>query len=283
MLINTILYVQPIFAPDEMRLERNVNSIKSFGEYLKSNGTDGFNMSITLGGWASKDEYWDKIVEACHLYISPQLTPSRFDKNYGKAHVVNNLVAASLNQNGNIEAILTADSDILFPLETQHMFLRLSIAAEQSIKTKKQNWGMIALNQLGQCCHWKCCYDNQMKYIATIKNQQFPELLVWPTNPSGIAGGCLFLNKEYWWDKLGGYPNKSLYGPDDALTLAYCPHYGYSWQLADTIGIIHPQENDEEYAQWKVKVCQRAAHNPGEKLEDLIKEADEFWNKREQK
>lgn len=280
MTIKTILFALPIFAPDQMRLERNINSIQSVGQYLKENGADGFNISLILGGWAKTDELWNKIVEACHQHISPQLNPIRFDKNYGKAHVVNSLVGHSIQQNNQINAILTADSDILFPVETQHMFMRLAVAAEQSVATKKQNWGLIALNQLGQCCHWKVCYENQIKYITTVKNQQFPELVVWPTTPSGIAGGCLFLNREYW-DKVGGYKKLGVYCGDDALMLGYCQPLGFSWQMVDTIGIVHPQENDEEYAKWKVRVCQRdTASGIKSDISAQVAEAEAFWKDR---
>lgn len=278
-MIKNILFAQPIFAPDQMRLERNINSLQSLGRYLKENGTDAMNLSIIIGGWAATDELWAKMVDACHEHLNPQLNPVRFDKNYGKAHVMNSLVNHSLQQNPNINAIISADSDILFPMETPHMFVRMAIAAEQMVTIKKQNWGLIGFNQLGHGCHFKSCWDNQVKYIATIKNQQFPELVVWPSTTSGIAGGCLFINVDLW-KSVGGYVNKSVYGPDDAYMLHFCGVRGFSWQVADTIGIVHPPEDDQKYAEWKVRVCQRVAHNPGEDFNALVNEAETFWKER---
>jgi hypothetical protein len=278
-MIKHILFAQPVFAPDQMRLERNINSLQSLGQYLKENGTDSINMSVVLGGWAKTDELWNEIVKACHEHISPQMTPVRFDKNYGKAHVLNSLVNHALQQQPTISAIISADSDILFPLETPHMFLRMAIVAEQMVGIKKKNWGLIGFNQLGHGCHFKSCWDNQAKYIATIKNQQFPELIVWPSIPSGIAGGCLFLNADLW-KQVGGYKNKSVYGPDDAYMLHFCDALGYSYQVADTIGIVHPPENDQQYQEWKVRVCQRVARNPNEDFNALVNEAEDFWKDR---
>lgn len=280
MTIKNIIYAQPIFVPDEKRLERNINSVKSFGEYLKNNGADGLSLSITFGGWAKTDDLWNKIVDAIKTYINPNIQPIRMDKNYGKAHVVNNLVNSALQQNPKIEAILTADSDILFPLETTNMFARLIIAAQQVTVAKRQDWGLISLNQMGQNCHWKSCYDNQIKYMVTVYNQQYPELIVWPTVPSGIAGGCLFINKKYW-VAVGGYKVFGVYAGDDAVLLSSCYHYGYSWQMSDTIAIIHPEESDAEYAAWKVKVCGRdTATGVKTDISSQIKESEDFWNNR---
>lgn len=279
-MIRHILFAQPIFAPDQMRLERNINSIESLGQYLKENGTDNMNLSIVIGGWAKTDELWEQMVTACKTHLNPQFTPVRFDKNYGKAHVLNGLINHALQQQPTINAIISADSDILFPLETPNMFLRMAIAAEQMVNMKKQNWGMIAFNQLGQGCHFKSCWTNQAKYIATIKNQQFPELIVWPSTPNGIAGGCLFINAAFW-KLVGGYKKLGVYAGDDAVLLLQCGQTGFSYQVADTIGIVHPPEHDEEYAKWKVRVCQRdTATGIKNDITSQIQEADDFWKER---
>lgn len=279
-MIRHILFAQPIFAPDQMRLERNINSLQSLGQYLKENNTDGLNISLVIGGWAKTDELWNAVVSAAKEYINPNIQPVRFDKNYGKAHVLNTLVGHALQQQPTINAIISADSDILFPLETPNMFIRMVIAAEQMVQIKKQNWGLIGFNQLGHGCHFTTCWENQVKYIATVKNQQFPELIVWPNIASGIAGGCLFLNADLW-KKVGGYKMLGVYAGDDAYMLALCGQLGFSYQVADTIGIVHPPEHDEEYAKWKVKVCQRdTATGIKNDISSQIIESEDFWNKR---
>lgn len=281
MAIKNILLIQPVFAPDERQAERNKNSIKSLGEYLKTHGTDGINLSIIMGGWAKTDELWNDIVQNGKKYFNDSFAPIRFDKNYGKAYVVNNLYRTVITQNNNIQALISADSDIIFPLDTPHLFTRLSVASEQMVKVKKQPWGLIGLNQLQHGCHFKSCYENQVEYKINIRDKDYSEKIVWPSIPSGIAGGCLFINREYW-DKVGGYDQNraKIYGPDDAFLLSYCGNTGYSWQMSDSIGIIHPFDNDQQYAEWKVRVCQRVARNPQEKYEDTLNEAETFWKNR---
>ena len=281
MAIKNILIIQPIFAPDVSQTLRNVNSIKSLGTYLKSQGTDGFNVMIVMGGWANSEDLWQIVVNEGKTQFGPNFNPVRFDKNYGKAYVVNNLYKGVLSQNAPVDVLMSVDSDIIFPLETEHIFTRLVIAAEKMVEVKKLPWGLISLNQFDQGCHWKCCYENQVEYDVTIREKAYNEKIVWPSAPSGIAGGCLFINRQYW-DKVGGYSldRSKVYGPDDAFLLLFCQPNGFSWQMSDSIGIIHPLDTNKEYSDWKVKTCQRVAHNPYEKHEDTIKESEEFWNKK---
>lgn len=282
-MIKNIIFVQPVFAPDQMRLERNINSIKSFGQYVRVNGTDGYNVSVVIGGWAKTDELWNKIVEAGKEALGTSFNPIRFDKNYGKAATVNKLVAVANENAIAYEALLTSDSDILFPLETKHMFNRLVVAAIRSEAAKGRIWGLIALNQLGNGCHWKVCYENGFDYAIQAGPDSFKEKVVWPSRPSGIAGGCLFLNRKMW-DAVGGYRVMGVYAGDDAYLLVDCAVRGFSYQLMDTVSIVHPPENDEVYAQWKVRVCQRdSMTGPKANIDGIIKETDEFWNSREKK
>jgi len=276
-MIKTILYTQPVFAPDQMRTDRNVNSIKSFGEYLKVNGNDRFGLTIVIGGWASNDSLWQQIVSAGIDAFGNSFIPIRFDRNYGKAFVVNKLVAIAAENGTSFDAILTADSDILFPLNTEHMFARLAVLAEKVESQKFMPFGMVSLNQLGSGCHWKVCYENSIEYELKIDTQVYKEKIVWPNNPSGIAGGCLFIGRRMW-ENCKGYRILGLYAGDDAFLLVDCQRIGFSYQMSASIAIVHPPEHDEEYAKWKVKVCQRDSMT-GVKtnLDPIIKEADEFW------
>jgi hypothetical protein len=277
-MIKHILYVQPIFAPDQRRCDRNTNSIKSMGDYIKINGTDGIQVTVVFGGWAKTPELWDKIKSEILHAFGPSINAIVFDKNYGKAMVVNKLVEMAKQQNVGYHAILTADSDILFPLENHHMFGRLAYAAIQLENIKKKPFGMMALNQSGECCHWKCCYENSTEYSVTTGNQTIVEKIVWPTNPSGIAGGCLFISRKVW-EVLRGYQCSGLYAGDDAFLLLYTFQAGFSHQMIDTITIVHPPENDAEWSAFKVKVCQRdSLTGPKSNIDHLIKEMDEFWD-----
>lgn len=272
-----ILYVQPIFAPDRMRLERNKNSIISFGNYIKANGTDGIQLSIVLGGWVKDDIFWAEIVECVKNNIAKTVEPIRFDRNYGKAVVVNKLVEIANQNNTPYENILTCDSDILFLPEVKFLFGRLVTAVQNLENVKKRPFGLISLNQKGAQCHWQVCYENAFKYIINTPAGQIEENFVWPTQPSGIAGGCLFLSRKLW-ENVGGYRVLGLYAGDDAYMLVDCAQRGFSYQMADTLSIVHPPEDDEKYAEWKRLVCHRDSHTGIKKnLDQFIKEADAFW------
>jgi hypothetical protein len=279
-MIKNILYAQPVFAPDQARTDRNVNSIKSFGQYLKVNGQDGFRITIAIGGWAKDDSLWEQIVAACKEAFGSTFMPFRFDKNYGKASVVNKLVAIAAENGTPFEAMLTADSDILYPLETTNMFVRLVASSIRLEARRGIPFGMTALNQLGSGCHWKVCYENVADYSITLGKTTYKEKIVWPNRPSGIAGGCLFISRKFW-DSVGGYRVMGVYAGDDAWLLVDCYQKGFSYQMSDSIAIVHPPENDEEYAKWKVKVCQRdSLSGPKSNIDAQISEADGFWGSR---
>lgn len=282
MTIQTVLLIQPIFAPSTEQAQRNINSINSLGEYLKKNGTDGINLIVVMGGWAANDDLWNLIVTSGKQALGDTFNPIRFDRNYGKAMVVNNLYKHVISQNNNIQiqALFTMDSDIIIPINKPHLLVRLAVAADKMQEVKKQPWGLIGLNQLEHGCHFKSCYDNQAEYSVSIAGQVFNEKIVWPSIPSGIAGGCLFVNVDYW-NKVGGYDVLGTYAGDDAYLLAKTQQLGYTWQMSDTIGIIHPFDNDKAYSEWKVKTCQRET-STGIKndISSQIQEAENFWKNR---
>jgi len=265
----SITYVQPIFAPDERRLERNLNSLCSFGDYSKT--FPGVNQ-VLLGGWSPNEEYWGRIratIGEKFRHVPHKII--KFDRNYGKAVVVNELSKQIDPRN---KFMLTADSDILFTQDTPNMFARLVHAVSTMTIAKKREVGMIGLNQLGQNCHLPNCYENQHTYNSP--HFAGTEKIVWPNGGGGIAGGCLLFNLAAW-RKIGGYRVMGCYAGDDAYSLIDLLNAGYSIQLADTIGIIHPQENDEEYAKWKVMVCQRDSGSARPNIDAQIAEAEEFW------
>ena len=169
-----ILYVQPIFVPDEKRLERNINSIRSFSQYIKTHGTDGNNLSIVLGGWARTEELWNKILLVIKECFGENYEPIRFEKNYGKAVVVNKLVEISktIDNVKNFEYLLTADSDILYTTDVKYMFGRLITMVKNVNTSKHKPFGMIALNQMGEGCHWKVCNENQLTYTIQINGPE---------------------------------------------------------------------------------------------------------------
>lgn len=266
------IFIQPIFAPDEKRFERNWESLNSFFKYCEVNKYD---VKFAIGGWC-KDEYWDKFTNLVNnSYLKNKITLLRFEKNYGKAVIVNTLHRKVKEKNIDHKYILTCDSDILFPEDTTNLISRLEQVAMKSPEFTKKPFGMASLKQLGANCHWDVCYQNKYSYKNIFGND---ELVVYPTNPSGIAGGCLFISKECW-EKVGGYRQLGVYAGDDAYFLLDTARFGFSYQMTDTIGIIHPTENDEEYAKWKNKVCSRDSFGVShrENIDSIVNEAEEFW------
>lgn len=270
----SIVYLQPIFAPDKSRLQRNLDSIKSFANYCTKNPYP--NLKIVLGGWA-QEEYWPEIQIAVRDSIGPGIKIKKFDKNYGKATVVNTLHESIANETHDF--ILTADSDIIFDETQPNLFERLVEVSQESAKNRKIPFGLISLNQLAQNCHLpNCVYQNRQKYSGKYGEEEF----VWPSGNGGIAGGCLFISSKCWKD-VGGYRVMGVYAGDDAYFLIDTIQKGYSIQMFETGKIIHPHDHDQEYAQWKVKVCQRDSGITKQDINIQIDEANSFWDTKYEK
>ena len=271
----SILLCQPIFAPNDNVAERDINSLISLGKYLKENNIK--NVDVCLGGWALNAELWENIISTIKEYFG-KIDVLRFSDNVGKAVVVNTLVKKYCKPHH--QYIISVDSDILFSMDNKQIFNRLINMAEKTEQVKNKKFGLIGLQQLGHGCHLPMCYENEHNYTTTNNGETFTEKFVWHSSPSGIAGGCLFISRKAW-DDVGGYRIMGVYVGDDAYFLIDVRNKGYSWQMSDSIPIIHPPENDIEYAKWKVKVCQR--DGAGVVLGDIsnqIKEATKFWEDR---
>ncbi len=267
---NTI-FIQPIFVPDKKRFERNLESLQSFSKYILKNN---LKIPCVFGGWG-KDEYLDKIINFCNSTNFPDMVGVfKYGKNYGKATVVNNLHKVIKSKNIKYEFILSADSDIIFELEENDLIARLEEYANKSQSLRGKPFGMVALNQKAQGCHLDMIYANEIKYKSKSGNE---EKVVYPNGKGGIAGGCVFVSKKAWED-VNGYRVMGVYAGDDAYLLIDLCDKGYTIQMIDSISIIHPHDHDQEYAKWKVKVCQRDSGGPNKlNIESQINEADEFW------
>jgi len=265
-------YVTPIFAPNKAKLEENINSITSFSTYINHYNYD---VSIIIGGWAINDIYWNEIESLVKKSFKNNII-FRFDKNYGKAYVINYLISNYLNKY-NPSYFLTADSDILFPIETEYLFDRLHEIPKQSEKHFNKPFGVVALNQLQQNCHLKhLIYANKFEYINKYNNK---EEMVYPTKPGGIAGGSLFTSLEAW-NRIGGYRILNVYGGNDAYYLIDINLKGYTYQMSDSIAIIHPFGTDKKYAEWKVDMNRNHLSRTiltFEELKERTKIADNFW------
>jgi hypothetical protein len=239
------VFIQPIFVPDQKRFERNIDSIKSFLNYCEKNNV---KIDCIFGGWG-KDEYMNEIIDLLSRKDLPinVISINKFGKNYGKAVVVNTLHKKLEEKQIDYEFILTCDSDIVFKEDTPNIIQRLEKSAEELEKERKMPFGIISLNQEGNCCHWLDKFENTLELSESFK---------YPNSPSGIAGGCLFISKKAW-EKVGGYRVMGVYAGDDAYLLIDLGKNGFSMQVSTSISIIHPHDDDLEYQKWKTKVCQR--------------------------
>lgn len=230
------------------------------------------DVNIHLGGWSAKPEYWEEIKQTISDYMGSGFPFKKFDHNYGKGTIVNELYKSKKK---NYDYLLTADSDIIFDANHPNLLERCIEAANESEKVKKKPFGILSLNQLGQNCHLPhCVYQNRHKY----KGQYGDEEIVWPTGSGGIAGGCLFTNTKCW-EAVGGYRLMGVYVGDDAYYLIDAMQKGYTIQMFESGPIVHPLDNDPEYAKWKVKVCQRDSGGRKTNINTQIKEAEEFWKR----
>lgn len=284
-LFDNILCVFPIFAPSESQLKRNLASVKSLVEFLKVRpdyltGERGAKLQIVFGGYAYKNEYWDTIQEV----ISSGITSAkcfRFDKNYGKARVVNKLVATFLKNKASNQYIFTTDSDMIFLPNQQNTFERLLVMGQIVQKEQQKPFGFISLNQQEENCHWRNKFDRVHQY--KIKNELFEhnEMFSWPSNASGIAGGALFISCSAW-EKIKGYRTfNAQYSGDDAYLILDTAQAGFSFAMSDSIAMIHPvTEGDAEYVEWKKEQIKTAfeVKNDERYKSFLLKDA-EFWDK----
>jgi len=264
----SIIYIQPIFAPDEKRLNRNLDSIVSLANYLKKYPFA--ELEVILGGWA-REEYWSQIRETINDHLGRETIVKKFDKNCGKAVIVNTIYKGLTKK---YDYLLTADSDIIFLENQPHMFERLVEVSHKSSALRKRKFGMIALNQQGQNCHLQDhVYKNRKKYQGKFGEEE----IVWPNGHGGIAGGCLFTTTGCW-ESTGGYRVMGVYAGDDAYYLIDAVSKGFSIQMFESLAIRHPLDDDPEYNKWKHKTCQRESGHRKINIDQQINEADEFWN-----
>ena len=270
-----ILFVQPIFAPDELRLEQNKKSIISIGNYLKKYPCE---INFIFGGWAYNNNLWTSITNTINESIPGKYIKEikRFDKNYGKAYVVNNLYNSKKKLNFNY--FLTCDSDIIFSLDCPNIFQRLIDVAKKSQNHTNKQFGFVSLDQRQGCCHLHKLFD--VKYQITNRYSQ-KETLSFSKKGNGIAGGCLFINRKLW-EQVGGYKVLGVYAGEDGALLRDAYKNNYSYQVSNDIFIIHPHSNDKEYAEMKWKIVHNKNLNHPNNSDpkshnNVIKFMDNYW------
>ncbi|CAG7581316.1 MAG: putative dolichol monophosphate mannose synthase [uncultured marine phage] len=260
-----VLYVQPIFIPSEYMLERNLRSVRSISNILKNNSDD-IEVEIRLAGWSLTDDLWDRFVSEVVKQRYSKIKIERYDKNFGKAYCVNKLS----EEIDNYDYMLSADSDIVF-MDIPNMLSRLGSMARKVSNFTGKDFGMFALNQAEHNCHMVNDLNESFEFEE--------ERVVWNNYPGFIAGGCIFTSKDNW-KKCGGYKEMGVYAGDDAYFLIDTNKNGNTFGMIESISVIHPLDDNKEYAKWKGTVCQRDTNGVDDSLNnDQIKEATEFWVK----
>ena len=268
----TYLFVQPIFGPSQHHLQRNLDSVRSMKNLLEKHPED---VKMLFGGWCINDEFWNTISnEISSAFGNKILEIRRFDRNYGKAHIVNELM--SKPEASEYKYILSADSDIVFI--TPNMFERLHKCAEISEIRKKTQFGLISCKHLLNDRNWPSATQRSFEFYNPKLNTK--EKVVWGNLPMGIGGGCWMFSRKAW-DKHKGYRLQGVYAGEDAYFSYNMKPLGLSWQIAESIPVEHPWDTDKEYEDFKLRICVRDTNGiDKDTIEPQIQEMEEFWNKR---
>lgn len=234
-----LVYIQPIFAPNEKLLNKNIASIQSLVQYLQIYP---YNVKIITGGWCANEEYWHLIEnELCKFESNIMITMKRFDANYGKAHVVNTLYNQHVAKLP-IDYFFTCDSDMIFDITCPNMFARLLALASDIEASYNVLIGMLALQQHKECCHIVTDDWTSAKFLDCT--------ILEPPTTYGLAGGAILVNKKAW-EKINGYRVLNVYGGNDGWYLNDCGANNFWYGLVDNIYMDHPFEDDAKYALWK--------------------------------
>jgi GT2 family glycosyltransferase len=257
------LFVYPVFIPDDKRLEEAIESIGSWVSQINQETTD-----IIIGGWCANDEYYNSFVTVVQE-LDNNLKVKRFDKNYGKAKVVNDLVSEHINNNPNCEYFISCDSDIVLPLGNTEIFERMDKAANIMETQYSKKFSYFALEQLGACCHQHEKFDSKLKLDI--------EDVVYNSKIEGIAGGAIFVSVKFW-KEVGGYRVMGVYSGDDGYLLYDSFRTGHTASVIKTISVFHPGDSTTEYTEWKKSQLSMCTGRPVDNLDGAIANADAFWS-----
>ena len=256
------VFVQTVFCPTRKMLDFQLKSLRSLHSYLESHP---FEMDIIFAGYID-NEYYDELITEIKSLFYKRCQFQRYEKNYGKAHVVNTTLRSYLGDHPETKYIFTLDSDICFHEHESNIFSRLINLSVKVSDVQKRPFGLIACNFTGDNAHWIQKFENKAAVCD--------EVITWPTSPVGIAGGCIFINTDAW-QKIGGYRVMGVYAPDDAALMQDMHRNGYGISVAETITVHHPGTHDDPYYQtWKEATCRNVQH-----LGESQNHCDTFWAK----
>lgn len=266
--IMKILVTQPIFLPNEDKLQRNINSITSFKYILKKYLLLDIKIDIKIGGWAQSDKLWDTFITKLEG-LNYDISYTRFDRNYGKSYIINKL-SENIHE---YDYMLSLDSDIIFI--DNNPIKRLIKLSERISNYSNKSFGFLSLNQEEGNCHLTDILDKSFKWMR--------EEVKWNDKASGIAGGCFFTSSDNWIE-IGGY-RKGLknYDSDDYYFLIDTFNNNRTYGMVESISVIHPKDNDKKYSEWKLdsatnkkSICFFSSYSNKDYIDNYIKFYLEF-------
>lgn len=261
--IMKILVTQPIFLPNEDKLQRNINSIDSFKYIIKKYPLLDIKIDIKIGGWARSDKLWDIFISKLED-LDYNISYTRFDRNYGKSYIINKL-SENIHE---YDYMLSLDSDIIF-IDNNPIERLIKLSDEVSNHSNKP-FGVLSLNQEESNCHLVDILDISLK----IEDEE----IKWNDKGNGIAGGCFFISKENW-EEINGY-RRGLknYDSDDHYLFTDTLNNNRTYGMISTLSVIHPEDKDNDYALWKLKsvnnkrsICFFSSYSNKDHIDNYIK------------
>ena len=270
-----IAIVQPIFAPTAGQAERNIRSVASLANYL---GQFSYKkIRLYFGGWGIETHFENVAKQIRFYHEMRNAALVKFGRNYGKAYIANRLINDIVIPSYDPDLLFMCDSDIVFDDNCEYMFERITEIAARSIQLLHKPFGLVALNQAEGNCHLPISRENHFSFVNSFGQT---ENLFFPTAPGGIAGGCWVCSADAW-KKVGGYREMGVYAGDDAYLLRDVGEAGFSYQLSEEIYVIHPIDQDQDYAIWKRDVCLRDSDGSFKAdISSQVNEAERFWLER---
>lgn len=162
-----------------------------------------------------------------------------YPTNLGKGAAVNELAKKIVNEYGLQDFVLSLDSDMV---SIQDGWIPKLVQAYKVAKLYG-TLGGVAVDQEGNSCHYTTgfldLYYDSFHFYKYKGNQ-------------GVAGGGLLIPMHVW-QAVKGYNAFNLYGSDDGHFAHDCAVRNWDILLSKDVRLIHPGEDNPDYAQWKVR------------------------------